>query len=177
MKLPICLYGNPILRKKGEPLKEITDEIRHLAHDMVETMDDAKGIGLAAPQIGRSIRLFVLRRYIDTPDGKWTVSDPIVYINPKIFAVSEEVWESEEGCLSIPKIRLNVERPFKIKVESTRLDGSHVVEEIEGMNARVILHENDHINGVLFIDRVPKKVLQSVEQKLREIKKKSSLEK
>ncbi len=172
MKLPICLYGNPILRKKGESIKEITDEIRQLAHDMVETMDAAKGIGLAAPQVGRSLRLFVLRRYVDGPDGKWTVSDPIVYINPKILAVSEEVWESEEGCLSIPKIRLNVERPFKIKVESTRLDGSHVIEEIEGMNARVILHENDHINGVLFIDRVPKKLLQLVEPKLREIKKK-----
>ena len=173
MKLMICLYGNPILRKKGEKITEITDEIRTLAHEMVETMDAANGIGLAAQQVGKAIRLFVLRRYIDGPDGKWTVSDPIVYINPKILAVSQETWVADEGCLSIPKIHLPVERPLKIKIESTRLDGSHVIEEVEGMNARVILHENDHINGVLFIDRVEDQHLRDVEDQLRALKKKS----
>lgn len=174
MKLPIVLYGDPILRKKGVPVKEITDEIRQLAHDMIETMDEGgRGIGLAAQQVGKALRLFVLRRYIDGPDGKWTVSDPVVYINPKILEVTKETWVSEEGCLSIPKIYLPVERPIKIKVESTRLDGSHVVEEIEGMNARVVLHENDHINGVLFIDRVEEKYLRGVESDLRALKKKS----
>jgi peptide deformylase len=173
VKLTVCLYGNPILRKKGERVNEITDELRQLVSDMVETMDKGNGIGLAAHQIGKAVRLFVLRRYIDGPDGKWTVSDPIVYINPKVLAVSEETWVTEEGCLSIPKINLPVKRPIKIKVESTRLDGSHVVEEIDGMNARVILHENDHINGVLFIDRVEDKFLSDVADKLRAIKKQS----
>ena len=173
MKLPICIYGNPILRKKGELIKEITDEVRQLAQDMIETMDEGNGIGLAAQQVGRSIRLFVLRRYIDGPDGKWTVSEPIVYINPKILAVSQETWVTDEGCLSIPKLHLPVERPIKIKVESTRLDGTRVVEEIEGMNARVILHENDHINGVLYIDRVEDRFLRDVEGTLRALKKKS----
>ncbi len=173
MKLSICLYGNPILRKKGERINEITDEIRTLVQDMVETMDVGNGIGLAAQQVGRAIRLFVLRRYIDAPDGKWTVSDPVVYINPKIIAVSKETWVTDEGCLSIPKIHLPVERPIKIQVESTRLDGSRVTEEIEGMNARVILHENDHINGVLFIDRVEDQYLLDVQDKLRALKKAS----
>lgn len=173
MKLRIHIYGDPILRKKGEPIHAITEEIRQLAHDMIETMDQDDGIGLAAQQVGHAIRLFVLRRYIDEPNGKWTVSDPIVYINPKILARSDETWVAEEGCLSIPKIRLPVERPIKIKVESTRIDGSHVVEEVDGINARVILHENDHINGVLYIDRVEDKYLRGVQEKLRALKKKA----
>ncbi len=173
MKLKVHIYGDPILRKKGEPVQEITEEIRQLAQDMVETMDVSNGIGIAAQQVGHAIKLFVLRRYIDGPDGKWTVSEPIVYINPKIVAHSKETWVSDEGCLSIPKINLPVERPVKIKVEYTRLDGSHVVEEIEGMNARVILHENDHINGVLFIDRVEEKYLRDVQEELRALKKKN----
>jgi peptide deformylase len=173
VKLEVRIYGDPILRKKGEPIKEITDEIRQLARDMIETMDQNDGIGLAAQQVGHAVKLFVLRRYIDQPDGKWKVSEPIVYINSKILARSEETWIEEEGCLSIPKIRLPVERPFKIKVESTRIDGSHVVEEFEGINARVILHENDHVNGVLYIDRVEDQYLRDVQEKLRAIKKKS----
>ena len=83
MKLSICLYGNPVLREKCQPVAEITEEIRHLVQDMIETMDGASGIGIAAPQIGKAIRLFVIRRYIDSSDGTWTVSDPVVYINPK----------------------------------------------------------------------------------------------
>lgn len=175
MKLQVRIYGDPILRKKGEAVTEITDEIRQLAQDMVETMDENSGIGIAAQQVGRAIKLFVLRRYIDGPDGRWSMSEPIVYINPKIIGYSKETWVSDEGCLSIPKINLPVKRPVKIKVEYTRLDGAHVVEEIEGMNARVILHENDHINGVLFIDRVEEKYLRDVQEKLRAIKKKSKL--
>lgn len=174
MILKIRLYGDPVLRKKGEPIHEINDEIRKLAHDMIETMDvDNAGIGLAAQQVGHALRMFVLRRYIDTLDGRWTVSDPVVYINPKIMAVSKETWVQDEGCLSIPKLNLPVERPYKVKVESTKLDGSHVVEEFEGINARVILHENDHINGVLYIDRVEKKFLRDVEPYLRNMKKRN----
>lgn len=171
MKLQICYYGNPILRKKCEPVQEINNEIRQLAQDMVETMDAYNGIGLAAPQIGRSIRMFVLRRYIHETDEKWTVSDPVIYINPQILAHTQETWITEEGCLSIPKLSLPVERPIKIKVESTRLDGTQEVEELEGINARVVLHENDHINGVLYIDRVKKEYLREVEDRLRAIKK------
>jgi peptide deformylase len=175
VKLPILYYGNPVLRKKSEPIYEITDEIKKLVEDMIETFDNNDGIGLSACQVGKSVRLFVLRRYIHQPGTEnWTVSEPIVYINPKILERSEETWVSDEGCLSIPKLQLPVERPLGIKVESTKLDGSRVVEEFEGINARVILHENDHLNGVLYIDRVDKEILKTVESKLRDIKKKYS---
>ena len=170
MRLPIRLYGDPILRKKGETITEITDDIRTLVSNMIETMDEGNGIGLAAQQVGVAIRLFVLRRYIDSPDGKWTVSDPIVYINPKILGVSKETWVTDEGCLSIPKMNLPVERPVRIKIEATRLDGARVVEEVEGMNARVLFHENDHTNGVLYIDRVEDCYLRGVQDQLRAIK-------
>lgn len=172
MKLTFCYYGNPILRKKGELIKEITDEIKELVAAMVDYFDNNNGIGMSAQQIGKALRLFVLRRYVHLPDGKWTVSEPHVYINPKILEVSKETWIEEEGCMSIPKLHLPVERPLRIKIESTKLDGSRIVEELEGINARVVLHENDHINGVLYIDRVEDKYLKSVEAKLREIKKK-----
>ncbi len=173
MKLPLRYYGDPILRKKCEPIAEITDEIRQLAADMIETMDEGgRGIGLSAPQVGHSIRLFVLRRYIHLPDGKWALSEPHVYVNPKILGYSQETWVTDEGCLSIPKLNLPVERPFKVKVESTKLDGTVLTEEFEWHNGRVIMHENDHLNGVLYIDRVPKKFLHKAQPELREIKKK-----
>jgi peptide deformylase len=172
MKLTFCYYGNPILRKKGEPVTEITDEIKELVAAMIDYFDNNNGIGLSAQQVGKAIRLFVLRRYVHLPDGKWTVSEPHVYINPKILERSKETWVEEEACMSIPKLHLPVERPLRIKVESTKLDGSRIVEELEGINARVVMHENDHINGVLFIDRVEDKYLKPAEAKLREIKKK-----
>lgn len=171
MNLTFYYYGNPVLRKKCEPIPEITDEIRQLVPAMVDYIDNHDGIGLAAPQVGYSIRLFVVRRYIHMPDGRWTVSEPHVYINPKILEYSKETWVEEEACMSIPKVYLPVERPLKIKIESTKLDGSVVMEEWEGLNARVLLHENDHLNGVLLIDRVEDKYLKPAEQRLREIKK------
>ena len=172
MKLTFCYYGNPILRKKGEQIKEITPEIKELVAAMVDYFDNHDGIGMSAQQVGLALRLFVLRRYIHLPDGRWTVSEPHVYINPKILEVSEETWVQEEGCMSIPKLQLPVERPLKLKIESTKLDGSRITEELEGINGRVVLHENDHINGVLYIDRVEKKYLKAAEDKLRAIKKK-----
>lgn len=172
MKLTFCYYGNPILRKKGETITEITDEIRELVAAMVDYFDNHNGIGMAAQQVGKALRLFVLRRYIHLPDGKWTTSEPHVYINSKIVEYSKETWVEEECCMSIPKLLLPVERPLKIKVESTKLDGTRIVEELEGINARVVMHENDHTNGVLFIDRVEDKYLKPAEAKLREIKKK-----
>jgi len=172
VNLPLFYYGHPILRKKCEPILEITDEIRQLAANMNETVDRRNAVGFAAPQVGKSIRMFVLRRYIFLPDGRWTVSEPYVYINPKILEVSEETWVDEEGCMSIPGLRVPVERPLRIKVEGTDLDGNTFVHELEGLNARVVLHENDHLNGVLSIDRTDPKTRQAIEPKLRAIKKK-----
>lgn len=171
MKLPLCYYGNPILRKKSAPIKAITPEICKLIEDMIETLDQSNGIGLSAVQVGSLLRLFVLRRYIHTSSKEWTLSEPYVYINPHILDHSQEQIEEEEGCLSIPKISLPVRRPAKIKVLSTRPDGKDVTEEIEGINARVIFHENDHLNGVLYIDRVEKKYLARVQGELKALKK------
>ncbi|MEN9343334.1 MAG: polypeptide deformylase [Chlamydiota bacterium] len=170
-KLQVRYYGDPILRKKCKRVEAITDEIRQLVLDMVETSDANNGIGIAAPQVGHDLALFILRDYIESPDGKVGISDYYrVYINPTICFVSEETCIEEEGCISLPQMRAPVERPYKIIIEATDMDGNRFKEEIEGYNARVRLHENDHINGVLYIDRVDKEVRKSLEQKLRELK-------
>lgn len=172
MKLPIIYYGNSVLRVKCEPIKKITDDIRKLAMDMIETMDASNGIGLAAPQVGRPIRMFVLRNYIDAEDGSVSVSDPIVYINPRLIDPSQELIEDVEGCLSIPGMRHPVMRPYSITVEATDLNGNTFRETIEGYNARVRMHENDHINGVLFVDRLEPSLKRKIEPELKAIKKK-----
>jgi peptide deformylase len=172
MLLPIYYYGHPILRKRCAPVGQITDEIRKMAQDMIETMDKNNGVGLAAPQVGHSIRLFVLRNYLFTEDGHWTLSEPKVYINPKLSSPGDELVCDTEGCLSLPGIRLEVERPNSITIEATDLDGKVFVEELEGYNARVRMHENDHINGVLFIDRIDVHTRKKLDPLLKEIKKK-----
>jgi peptide deformylase len=167
--LPLTYYGNPLLRKKCAPIEEITPEIIALAHRMVETMDLSRGI--AAPQIGHGIRLFVLRFYVEGPNGEQQVTPPFFYINPRILEVSKETLIDSEGCLSIPKLHGEVERPQKIIVEATGLDGKLFTQEIEGYNARIVLHENDHINGVLFIDRMDPHERKKLEPALRALKK------
>lgn len=171
MILPLIYYGNPILRKRAEPVEEITDEIRQLAQDMIETMNHYNGVGIAAPQVGRSLRLFIACSYIETSDGQWKLSAPTVYINPVLSMHSEETIEDVEGCLSIPKIRENVVRPLKVTIEATDPNGKLFKEELEGYNARIRMHENDHINGVLFIDRIAPDAKQRIEPLLRQIKK------
>jgi peptide deformylase len=179
MLYPTCLkiyyYGHPILRKRCAQVLEITDEIHKLAKDMIETMDKNNGIGLAAPQVGHSIRMFVLRNYVFTEDGHWTLSEPKVYINPKLSCPGNHFVTDTEGCLSLPGLRLSVERPDKISVEAMDLDGNVFVEELEGYNARIRMHENDHINGVLFIDRIDVNTRQKIDPILKEIKKKYKL--
>lgn len=173
-KLPITYLGNPVLRQKCEPIEEITGEIKKLAEDMIDTADQVHCIGLSAPQVGLPIRLFVLRNYIFNEDGSWGVSDPIVFINPHIKIINEKTWVDEEGCGSIPGLRVPVERPMGIEVEALDLEGKPFKETIDGLNARVRLHENDHINGVLMIDRLNKKKKKQIEPILHRIKKKYS---
>ena len=174
MLLKIHYYGAPVLRKRCEPVQEVTEEIRQLAKDMIETMDKGNGCGLAAPQVGHSLRLFVLRDYIIHEDGKWTLSEPKVYINPKLSHPGEYLLSDVEGCLSLPGLRLDVDRPDRITVEALDLDGNLFTEEAEGYNARIRMHENDHINGVLFIDRIDEKTRHKIDPQLREMKKKYS---
>lgn len=171
MILPLVYYGNPLLREKAKEIESISEEIKQLVVDMIETMDAKNGIGLAAPQVGHSIRLFVLRNYIEGKDGQLHLSDPQVYINPKITLHSVEPVIDEEGCLSIPGIKEEVERPLHLTVEAQDIEGTTFTEEIVGYKARVILHENDHLNGVLFVDRLPKDVKTRIDPELRKIKK------
>lgn len=172
MLLKVYYYDHSILRKRCIPVEKITPEIRQLAMDMVETMDKYDGAGLAAPQVGHPIRLFVLREYLFTPDGRWTLSSPKVYINPKLSSPEGDSFEDSEGCLSFPGMRVQVVRPDRISVEATDLDGNLFVEHLEGYNARLRMHENDHINGVLFIDRLSAAERRRVDPILRAMKKK-----
>lgn len=175
MELPLAYYGDPILRKKGARINEITDEIRQLVADMVETMHAKKGIGLAAQQVHRALTLFITEvpiKNMDDPENpKWVEGPLRVFINPKIIAHSEETWTYDEGCLSIPGIYGNVVRPVAIKVQATDLEGNAFEEEFTWLDARAIMHENDHINGVLYIDRIHGKERQELEVKLQAFKK------
>lgn len=177
MQAALCYYGDPILRKICRPITIITNEIRQLTQSMIAIMDKHDGVGLAAPQVGHDIRLFVLRNYIDLENGKWKLSEPRVYINPKLSFPRKNQVEEEEGCLSIPKLLYKVARADFVVIEALDLNGDLFIEKIGGYNARVRMHENDHLNGVLFIDHLDAKTLREIKPLLREIKKKYHLNK
>lgn len=142
----IRLYGDPVLREKCRPVEEVDDGVRELIADLTETMYEADGIGLAAPQIGVPIRVFVY-------DVREEGTEPGVLVNPEIVSCEGRVKE-EEGCLSIPGIAELVERSERIVVRGLDADGESVEIEADGLLSRCIQHENDHLDGVLFIDRL-----------------------
>ena len=143
--LPILNFPDPRLRTIAQPVEEVTDEIRQLATDMFETMYDAPGIGLAATQVDQHIQLIVM----DLSEEK---KQPLVFINPKVTPLTEEVQPYEEGCLSVPQIYDKVERPSRVKIEALNLDGEKIEIEADGLLAVCIQHEMDHLNGKLFVD-------------------------
>jgi len=145
--LKIAKYPDPILRKTAKPISDFNDELKQLAKDMSEAMYGDDGIGLAAPQISKSIRLIV----IGNRDGGYKT-----YVNPEITFFSKDKATTDEGCLSLPKIFGMVTRPKKIHVKYQDLDGNVIKEKLKGMEAVVMQHEIDHINGILFIDRTDK---------------------
>ena len=142
--LEIIKLDNELLRQVSEPVKEVNDEIRTLISEMFETMDAAEGVGLAAPQVGKLLRLFVLQ----ADDGIRRA-----FINPQIIATSAETCEYEEGCLSIPKAYEKIIRPAKVTVQALNENGKPFTLEADGLLARIIQHENDHLDGFLYIDR------------------------
>ena len=144
MILDITKLGEEVLRQVAVPVEEVNDEIRQLAEDMFETMISANGVGLAAPQIGKSIRMFVL---IADDDVRR------VFINPQIIKTSEEVCDYDEGCLSIPSIYETIVRPEKVTVQALNEKGKPFTLEADGFLARIIQHEYDHLDGILYIDR------------------------
>jgi len=146
----IVQFPDPRLKRVSEPVGEVTDEIRELARDMCDVMYDEPGIGLAAPQVGESLRLFVI-------DTEWTEEgtdrNPQVMINPEIIHKEGTiVWE--EACLSVPDYSAEVERAAQITLRALDLEGGEIVEEAEGLRAVCLQHEYDHLDGILFIDRI-----------------------
>jgi peptide deformylase len=171
MILPIYAYGQPVLRKQALPVTPDYPGLASFIADMYETMYSAKGVGLAAPQVGRSIRVFVVDTIqIKKTDEKHTGIKQI-FLNAQLLDESGEPWLYEEGCLSIPDIHVEIER---LPVVHLRYQDENFVEHtqtFEGINARVIQHEYDHIEGVLFIDRMKPLKRRMINRKLEKIKK------
>ncbi|TCT43056.1 peptide deformylase [Martelella mediterranea] len=144
---PMIILPDPVLRKVSEPIERIDDDLKKLAGDMLETMYEAPGIGLAAIQVGVPRRLLVLDVSKDEDD-----KDPKVVINPTILSSSDDRSVYEEGCLSIPEFYADVERPAEVTVRYTDLDGKEQEVTADGLFATCLQHEIDHLDGVLFID-------------------------
>ncbi len=164
MKLEIVRYGHPALRQPGKPVKSVTPDIRALAANMIETMRDARGVGLAAQQVGLPLRLCVLdvQQDEDRPSRLWIegretpVGDPMpmALLNPEILKSSRQKETGTEGCLSFPEISAEIRRAHRVTVRATGLDGEPMQFECDGLLARAVQHELDHLQGVLFIDRM-----------------------
>src|SRR5262245_10826336 len=178
MILPVLRYGDPILRKKGARIERITPEVTKLIDDMFETMRAAAGIGLAAQQVGHALQLTVLdlRGVKDRPstlerDGKPADVDsfmPLVLINPQVTPVGPQI-QGAEGCLSFTEIFEEITRPESIEVTALDRDGQSFSLKAGGLLARAIQHEADHLNGILFIDRMALKDKQALKPQLEEL--------
>jgi len=157
----IVTYSNPILRRKAESLEDIDDTIRQLIDEMGETMYANDGVGLAAPQVGVSKRVVVL----DGGEGLMSL------VNPEIIQMGEEEETMEEGCLSLPEIRLDVSRPTRIVARGRNDKGELVEMELDGLLARIFQHEIDHLNGILIIDHASSIQRTLLKSKLKKLKK------
>ena len=175
MILEVTKYGNPILRQKGARIETVTPEVKHLIADMFETMYATKGIGLAAQQVGKAIQLTVLdlRGVEDRPstlelDGKPADVEnfmPLVLINPEIKPLNESV-AGPEGCLSFPELYGDVVRLESIAVKALNEKGKPIEFRCGGLLARAVQHETDHLNGILFIDRMDRKSKNEIREEL-----------
>lgn len=161
MILPIVGYGDPVLRKKSTDIPQEYPNLKQIIADMFETMYNANGVGLAAPQVGLSVRLFVIDTSPFSDDEDLTEAErneldgfKKVFINPVIKEETGDEWCFNEGCLSIPDVREDVYRPEKIVIEYFDEDFKQQTETYDGLRARVIQHEYDHIEGILFTDKI-----------------------
>ena len=172
--LPIVTYNDPILREKTKPVEELTDDIKNFISDMFETMYNSDGVGLAAPQVGSSHSIFVMDADAMIDEGDPALG-PMAFINPEILEKKGEKIQMDEGCLSIPSITDKVSRPETIVIKYLDQNFNEKVEEFSSWNSRVIQHEYDHLQGVLFIDylspfrrRMHKSDLKEIEKGVRE---------
>ncbi|MDR3113243.1 MAG: peptide deformylase [Endomicrobium sp.] len=162
-KLEIKKYGDAVLRKKTVKIEKISAEIKNLARDMLETMYAACGVGLAAPQVGMSLRMCVV-------DVMRQQNNPVIMINPEIISAENKVC-AEEGCLSFPGVYEKIGRFEKIKAKYTDLNGDDKTVEAEGLFAKAVQHEIDHLDAKLFIDYLPEKKRKNVESEIKRKKK------
>ena len=163
---PILIHPDPRLKKRASPVPEVTDALRALADDMLETMYNAPGIGLAAPQVGAMDRVIVM----DCIKEEGADPRPMVLINPEVTWASEELTCYEEGCLSIPEQYADVERPAEVKVQWLGLDGKLLEEHFDGLWATCVQHEIDHLDGKLFIDYLKPLRRQMITRKMQKLK-------
>jgi peptide deformylase len=178
MILDIVQYGHPVLRQKCRPVEVVDERIRQLASDMLETMVDASGVGLAAPQVAEDIRLAVIDvshdpecvslLKVNGADAELESVMPLVFINPEL-TYSQEKDTAVEGCLSIQGIRAEVRRPAAVIAKLPQLDGSVLEIETDGLLARALQHEIDHLNGVLFVDRLSAVAKVSMKNRLKRL--------
>ncbi len=166
MKRPILIHPDPRLKKVCDPVTDLSDELRVLADDMLETMYDAPGIGLAAPQVGVMHRLIVL----DCVKEEGEAPRPTVMFNPEILAVSDDLNTYEEGCLSIPEQYADVTRPAEVRVGWIDQNGTPQERDFDGLWATCVQHEIDHLNGKLFIDYLKPLKRQMITRKMQKLK-------
>lgn len=175
MKLKVVKYGDPVLRKKGARIESITPEIKKLIGDMFETMYDYKGVGLAAQQVGHALQLTVIdvRGVTDRPSTlelKGKAADvaefmPLVLINPELTFVGDQA-AGPEGCLSFPEVFAEISRPQFVDVKALNEKGKPIEFRAGGLLSRAVQHEADHLNGILFIDRMDKKTKEELKPEL-----------
>lgn len=182
MLLPIVQYNEPILRKKGERVADFDAALVRFAGDLVETMHEARGIGLAAQQVGRAVQVCVVdvretkAEFDWLLDGKHSPRElimPLVLVNPTVTPVPQPTTVAEEGCLSFPDIHGDVERPDQVSVAYQDIEGHAHTLICTGLFSRCVQHEVDHLNGVLYIDRMDKKMLAKIDPELKALKKRT----
>ena len=179
MKFEVLTYGNPILRKKSIPIKKIDDALKRLAKDMLAALYEARGVGLAAQQIGRTESLCVIdipaemdSREKGGPRDNPHIRMPLVLMNPRVIAAAGEQ-SNQEGCLSFPEIFVTMIRPYEVTVAFMGMDNRDKIETVRGLLARAVLHEIDHLAGVLLVDRMTAVQKLTVAAKLRRLKRAS----
>lgn len=168
MSFSIRTFGDEVLRKKARPVLKITPQIEKLALEMVRLMIDADAVGLAATQIGELHRIFVMRNEVENENGEFSFLEPEIIINPQLSNPSSETEAMSEGCLSLPGITLEIQRPKSIHLRYQTLDGSFKEETLLDLRARIAMHENDHLNGVLILDRADPKDKKRALKRLKE---------
>jgi peptide deformylase len=184
MKLPIRKYGDPILRAKGKRIGSVNDQIRALAGNMLETMRAANGVGLAAQQVGQALQLTVLdvsqvedrpstMKLNGEPVADLAATMPLVLLNPTL-RLGKDTELGSEGCLSFPEITADVERSIAVEMDAETLDGEPLKVEATGLLARALQHEVDHLNGILFIDRMSSAAKVSHSSRLKRLQKETT---